>query len=53
MSSQADRLRDLTDAELRALLVELEERDDQFDAHTRMHVNDELRRRKITVERRR
>jgi ribosomal protein L29 len=44
-----DRLRDLSDAELVALVVELEERAEQFDARTRLRVNDELRRRRLPL----
>ena len=38
-------LRDLSEVELEALITELEERGDQFDAKVQMLVNDELRRR--------
>lgn len=47
--NQADRLREMTDAELIELAAELQERAEQFDAKTRMLVNDELRRRKMAV----
>lgn len=40
-------LRDMSDHELTALALELEERSEQFDATTRMQVNDELRHRKM------
>lgn len=42
-------LRDLNDSELQALVAELEERVDQFDAKTRMQINDELRRRRMAL----
>lgn len=45
----ADWLRDLNDIELQALVSELEERADQFDAKARMQINDELRRRRMTL----
>ena len=44
--SQEDRLRGLTDDELRAVVVEIEGRPDQFDQKVRTLVNDELRRRR-------
>lgn len=45
----ADFLRDLSEAELRALVCELEERAEQFGANVRMQVNDELRRRRMPL----
>jgi D-arabinose 5-phosphate isomerase GutQ len=42
-------LRAHTNAELLALAGELQERAEQFDAKTRMLINDELRRRKLPV----
>jgi hypothetical protein len=45
--NQESWLRELTDAELATLAVELQERAEQFAAETRMRVNDELRRRKM------
>jgi hypothetical protein len=42
-----DYLRHLTDAELEAVVAELEERAEQFSADVRMAVNDELRRRRM------
>lgn len=44
-SGNPDWLRDMTDAELDVLAEELEGRAEQFDAGTRLLVNDELRRR--------
>lgn len=49
MTSQSDRLELMTDAELEAIVEELAERGDQFDAKTRMLVNDELRRRRLPL----
>jgi hypothetical protein len=43
------RLRGLTDVELHALVAELEERSEMFDARTRQAVNDELRRRRMRL----
>lgn len=47
--SPADHLRDMTDAELAAVVAELEERAEQFSAKVRSQVNDELRRRRLPV----
>lgn len=47
--SQDDWLRRLTDAELAAVVSELEERAEQFSMTTRQQVNDELRRRRMPV----
>jgi hypothetical protein len=47
--NQEDRLRSCSDAELLEIATELQERAEQFDARTRMLVNDELRRRKMAV----
>lgn len=47
--SQADWLRELTDTELVAVAGELQERAEEFDAKTRMLLNDELRRRRMPV----
>lgn len=40
-----------TDVELRALVYELEEREEQFGAEVRAQVNDECRRRGVTLAR--
>ncbi len=42
-------LRKMTDAELAAIVAELEERADLFDAKTRQLLNDELRRRRLPL----
>lgn len=42
-----DPLRYLTNTELAAVVEELEERAEQFDAKVRMQINDELRRRRL------
>jgi hypothetical protein len=42
-------LRTFTDDELRAVVAELEERTEQFDAKVRQQVNDELRRRRLPL----
>lgn len=47
--SHSDRLRGHTDAELQAIADELQDRAEQFDATTRMAVNDELRRRQLPL----
>jgi len=47
--SQEAWLRQLPDAELAALVAELEERAEQFSMATRAAVNDELRRRKMPL----
>jgi hypothetical protein len=47
--TQSDWLRALADHELAALVIELEERAEQFSASTRQAVNDELRRRKMPL----
>jgi len=48
-----DWLRSMTDAELKALEEELEERAEQFDARTKQQVFDELQRRRLPLKRRR
>lgn len=54
MNLSSDWLRKLNDTEIRALSSEFQERAEQFDAKTRMLVNDELRRRRMpTVQGRR
>lgn len=42
-------LRGLSDTDLLAVAGELQDRAEQFDARTRMQVNDELRRRKMPI----
>ncbi len=44
--SPEDWLREMSDSELDGIVHELEARAEQFDAKTRLQVNDELRRRK-------
>lgn len=44
-----NRLSKHTDDELLAIAAELEARAEQFDANTRMQVNDELRRRRLPL----
>lgn len=44
-------LREMTDAELLAVVAELEERQEQFDTKTRSLFNDELRRRRMPLVR--
>lgn len=48
MSSE-ERLRSLTDPEILAVVAEIEERSELFDAKVRQQVNDELRRRKMRL----
>jgi len=47
--SEGDWLRQLSDAELTAVVHELEERAEQFSMTTRQVVNDELHRRKLPL----
>jgi hypothetical protein len=47
--NQQEWLRHLSDAELTALVEEVQERAEQFSAQTRSLINDELRRRKMPV----
>lgn len=49
MSTQEDRLREMTDEELTSIVLELEARAEQFSADTRLVVNDELRRRRMPL----
>jgi hypothetical protein len=45
----AERLRALTDDELRILVAEIEERAELFDTKVRAEINDELRRRRMEL----
>ena len=47
--TEAERLREMTDAELGAVVTELEHRAEQFSPTVRMLFNDELRRRKMPL----
>lgn len=49
MSSEEDRLKSMSDAELQAIVADVEQRAELFDTRIKSLINDELRRRRKKV----